>query len=145
MSASVNVAALVPQRDSMCLLDSVETWDANRIVCRAVSHRALNNPLRRAGVLPAPCGVEYGLQAMAAHGALAGSPPRRTGLLASLRRMRFYVERLDDIADALVVEARRMSDDPRLLVYEFAISAGGRRLLDGRAIVVESPSKAAGS
>jgi predicted hotdog family 3-hydroxylacyl-ACP dehydratase len=123
----------------MCLLESVESWDANRIVCRAVSHRALDNPLRRAGCLPALCGVEYGLQAMAAHGTLAGRPSRRAGLLASLRKTRLHVERLDDISDALVVEARRMSDDLRLLVYEFAVSAGGRLLIEGRAIVIEPP------
>lgn len=142
MSASVSVAALVPHRDSMCLLDSVEIWDADRIVCRAISHRALGNPLRRDGILPAVCGVEYGLQAMAAHGALAGRPPRRAGLLASLRKTRLYVDRLDDVLEDLIVEARRMSDDQRLLVYAFAISAVGRPLLDGRAIVVESPPKA---
>lgn len=135
----MSVASLVPQQDRMCLLESVETWDANRIVCRAISHRALDNPLRRAGCLPALCGVEYGLQAMAAHGTLAGRLSRRAGLLASLRQTRLHVERLDDISDALVVEARRISDDWRLLVYEFAVSAGGRPLLDGRAIVIEPP------
>ena len=79
MSPSLSVASLVPQRDRMCLLESVESWDASRIVCRAVSHRAPDNPLRRAGCLPALCGVEYGLQAMAAHGTLAGRPSRRAG------------------------------------------------------------------
>ena len=144
MSAGVSVAALVPQRGRMCLLDSVETWDANRIVCRAISHRAADNPLRHAGILPAVCGVEYGLQAMAAHGALAGGSPQLAGLLASLRGTRLRVDRLDDIADALIVEARRTNDDPRLLVYEFAISAAGRPLLDGRAIVVAAASMAGG-
>ena len=68
----------------MCLLDRVETWSATDIVCRARSHLDPDNPLRRNGRLASLCGIEYGLQAAAAHGALA-APPAAAGWLAAVR------------------------------------------------------------
>ena len=58
----------------MCLLDCVETWDEERIHCRASSHRAMDNPLRVCERLGTACGIEYAAQAMAVHGALLASP-----------------------------------------------------------------------
>ena len=63
------IEAHLPHRGAMCLLDGVLEYDGRRIVCRASSHSDPANPLRVGDRLPAACGVEYGAQAMAAHGA----------------------------------------------------------------------------
>ncbi|WP_338664976.1 phosphotransferase [Pararoseomonas sp. SCSIO 73927] len=126
----------------MRLLDRVVAHDADSIACTATSHRDPANPLRRDGVLPVVCGVEYALQAMAAHGALTGDgeaqPP---GYLASLRGVEMAVERLDDIAAELRVEARALSRAARGFVYAFTVAAGDRILLSGQAAIIipESP------
>jgi len=67
------IQALIPHQGTMCLLDRVLAWSAAEITCTASSHLAPRNPLRRDGRLGAICGIEYGLQAAALHGALVQS------------------------------------------------------------------------
>lgn len=132
------IAARIPHHGSMCLLDAVSAWDADRIRCTATSHRAADNPLRSGGQLGALAGIEYAAQAMAVHGALlagAEAPPA-PGFLGSARGVDCRVSRLDDIDAELIVEAERLSADDRTLLYAFTLSAAGRTLLTGRASVV---------
>ena len=122
----------------MCLLDSVSEWDAAHVVCRATSHRDVDNPLRAHGRLGVACGIEYAAQAMAVHGALLaveGAPPR-IGYLTSVREVALHASRLDDIAADLEIEALRLSGDDNILLYRFTLRGGQRELLCGRAAVV---------
>ena len=123
----------------MCLLHEVLEADADSIRVRAVSHRDPANPLREGGVLPALGGVEYAAQAMAVHGALqdgrrGGAP--RPGMLAAVRDVELAVERLDDIAADLVIEAHCLLNESGRLLYRFEVRADDRALLHGRATVV---------
>jgi predicted hotdog family 3-hydroxylacyl-ACP dehydratase len=129
----------IPHQGSMCLLDCVEAWDAQRIRCRAGSHRAADNPLRAFGRLGAACGIEYAAQAMAVHGALlapAGSIHPRVGYLASVRDIQLHVPQLDDIAADLLVDASCIMHSENNILYRFSVSAAGLLLLNGRATVV---------
>jgi predicted hotdog family 3-hydroxylacyl-ACP dehydratase len=127
----------VPHAGAMRLLERVVEHDADSIVCAAVSHRDAGNPLRRDGMLPAVCGVEYALQAMAAHGALTGGGgAQKPGYLASLRGVAMHAARLDDVADELRVEARALSRAARGFVYSFEVSVGGVALLSGQAAII---------
>lgn len=141
-----DIAGLVPQSGPMCLLQEITQSDALGIVCRAMSHRAADNPLRCDGALPAVAGIEYAAQALAAHCALlagdaAGEPVR--GLLAGVREVTLHVARLDDVEGPLTVRARRLvANGPRLL-YGFAVQCGERELLSGRvAVVLQSGARA---
>jgi predicted hotdog family 3-hydroxylacyl-ACP dehydratase len=135
--------AHLPHQGSMCLLDAVTEWDAQRIRCTAKSHRDADNPLRAHDRLGAACGIEYAAQAMAAHGALlaAADDAPRAGYLASVRGVELQVARLDDIAAELEVEAERLSGDGNTILYGFRVSAAGRELLSGRAAVVLDADK----
>jgi predicted hotdog family 3-hydroxylacyl-ACP dehydratase len=136
------IRALIPHQGAMCLLDTAVRWDGTAILCRAHSHLAPDNPLRREGRLGAACGIEYGLQAAALHGALqalaAGAPPPPPGWFAALRRAELFVERLDDPAyGALSIAARQERAEPGGLIYAFRVRAqGGRLLLRGRATIL---------
>lgn len=135
--AHAAIAALVPHAGSMCLLDRALHWDENDIVCMAISHRDAANPLRRDGVLPAICGVEYALQAMALHGALTGTDgPQPPGYLASLRGIELGVSRLDDIEDDLRIEASALTQEARSFIYSFRALAGSRTLFAGQAAII---------
>jgi len=120
--------AHLPHQGSMCLLDAVTDWDAQRIRCTASSHRDAANPLRAHDRLGAACGIEYAAQAMAAHGALlaAAEGAPRAGYLASLRGVELHALRLDDIATDLDVEAERLSGDDNTILYVFRFCAAGR-------------------
>jgi len=128
----------VPHAGAMRLLARVAAHDADRIRCTATSHRDPANPLRRDGQLPAIAGVEYALQAMAAHGALTaeGGAAQPPGYLASLRGVAMAVERLDDVAEDLTVEAEALSRGGRGFVYAFRVAAGARLLLSGQAAII---------
>lgn len=136
---AAGIAARIPHAGTMCLLDRLEAWDEVSVHCSALSHRAVDNPLRVAGRLWAPAAIEYAAQAMALHGGLLvtdGTPPS-AGFLASARNVRFTVARLDDVAGALQVRARRLSGDARQVLYEFDVrDAAGAPLAAGRAVVV---------
>lgn len=132
------IAAHIPHQGAMCLLEGVLEWDARRIVCRAMSHRDLANPLRVAGTLPAACGIEYGAQAMAVHGALldAHGAPLGRGFLASVRAVKLHALRLDDVAGPLRVVAERLGGEADRVLYAFSIAADAGELVAGRAAVV---------
>jgi predicted hotdog family 3-hydroxylacyl-ACP dehydratase len=127
---------LVPHAGAMCLLHEVLQADTHSIRARAVSHRDPANPLREGGVLPALCGVEYAAQAMAVHGSMQNKNEIRSGMLASLRDVELAVERLDDIADDLVIEAHCLLNESGRLLYRFEVRANNRWLLQGRITVV---------
>ncbi len=131
----------------MCLLDEVTSFDASNIICRATSHRRLDNPLRSADGLGIACGVEYAAQAMAIHGAAgAGSTDQKSprGFLAGVRDVKMHAQRLDDIEDDLICEATLTAGDAGTALYQFSIRAGARTLLTGRATVVFDAMKHAG-
>ena len=133
------IACHIPHQGAMCLLESVEAWDEQRIECRANSHRAAGNPLRADGRLAGACAIEYAAQAMAVHGALLapeGASSARVGYLVSVRDARLYIPRLDNVADDLTVTASCLTRSENNIVYQFSVCAAGRLLADGRAAVI---------
>jgi predicted hotdog family 3-hydroxylacyl-ACP dehydratase len=130
------IARLIPHQGTMCLLEGVSDCDAQRIACDTATHRDPANPLRRDGALPAICGVEYGLQAMALHGALNAGAQQGPGFVAALAGVELAVERLDDIPGALRVRASALSRESRGFIYAFEVTGAGRVLLSGRGTVV---------
>ena len=130
------IAALLPHAGSMVLLDRVERWSDKDIVRSTRSHLAADNPLRRGAVLHALCGIEYGAHAMAVHGALASKVGKaQAGVLASLRKVRCRVDRLDDIDGSLLVDATAVFGDRRRFIYEFALRSDETELMSGQAAV----------
>jgi predicted hotdog family 3-hydroxylacyl-ACP dehydratase len=138
------IAALIPHAGTMCLLDAVIRWDDRSIACRSARHRDLDNPLRRDDRLAVVCGVEFAAQAMAVHGALAGSISGRprAGFLASIRDLVCREARLDLLAGDLVIEAERLMGDEARVIYQFALRVGEDEVLSGRAAVVLAAERA---
>ena len=140
------IAARIPHSGAMCLLDRVDAWDREHVVCSACSHRDAANPLRSASGLLASCAIEYAAQAMALHGALTGADAGSVatpGYLASARGVRLHRLRLDDLDGDLRVEVRRGAGDGRQILYTFEVSHRGAAVADGRATVVLNSALAA--
>ena len=140
------IVGLIPHGEGMCLLDQITYWDAERIVCRTATHRDPNNPLHDGDGLPALCALEYGAQAMAAHGALLARSQGRSappGRLVSVREARFLAPRLDTFEDALEVEARAAGSGAGSgggagfggHAYHITISCGGALIASARLLV----------
>jgi predicted hotdog family 3-hydroxylacyl-ACP dehydratase len=142
------IRTLIPHSGLMCLLDEVVQWDDQFVVCLTQTHRDPANPLRRGGRLSAVHAFEYGAQAAAVHGGLRaramGTTPEQ-GYLAAVRDGRLYVRRLDQIHLPLRICATRLFGDRASTVYECFISAASAPVAEGRVIIVESDSVAAGT
>ena len=122
----------------MCLLDSVETWDDTTISCRTSTHRDQRNPLRAHGRLTVSAGLEYAAQAMGAHvGLLDGSrrSENQIGYVGNVRDVTFSVNRLDDLAGDLTVDATRMVEGENSYMYRFTVSHSGLAIIEGRASI----------
>ena len=134
----------IPHKGNMLLLDCVERWDDEQILCIASSHRSASNPLRLGGRLGAVCSVEYAAQAMAVHDALVrkkgGDGPQvaGAGYIASVRELCMEITRLDDIDGDLAVSATRLAAHSSLF-YSFVISTDRRMLVKGRIIIFVEP------
>jgi predicted hotdog family 3-hydroxylacyl-ACP dehydratase len=129
------ILQLIPHQGAMCLLDRVIDWSAQRVVCVAQSHLDPANPLCRRGRLSTLCGLEYGLQAAAIHGALLEGV-KQEGRLVALRNVVIHHPRLDDpaIGRRLRAEAALEQGDTAAVIYRFQLKAeDGRRLAQGRA------------
>lgn len=145
--AHAEIARLIPHQGSMCLLDGVDSCDAQSIVCRARNHRDAAHPLRTRNGLLSTCLIEYAAQAMALHGALleaaaGGDAAVRTpGMLAAARNVEFTRLRLDDLPevsppdDELRIVASCVAGDARQLLYEFSAQHAGVRIASGRVSV----------
>jgi predicted hotdog family 3-hydroxylacyl-ACP dehydratase len=136
---------LLPHAGVMCLLAAVESFDAQRICCRASSHRDAVNPLRREGRLPVFAGIEYAAQAVAVHGGLlarqaGASATPRGGMIAVLTDVSWTVDFLDDITDDLHASAEKLADLADGLCYRFTLAAAGTVLLQGELIVALQPA-----
>jgi predicted hotdog family 3-hydroxylacyl-ACP dehydratase len=137
-----SIDTLLPHTGRMRLIDRIVSYDEQRIVCESDSHRAEDHPLADNGVLSILCGLEYGAQAMAIHGALlaAGTGPSRDrprhGYLVAISDLRWSVERLDQCAAPLNIEAVSEFRSDNQVAYRFEIRASGTLLLSGHASVL---------
>lgn len=144
----IHIATLIPHAGSMCLLDAVDTYDQQRIVCRASSHRATHNPLRHADQLSIQAGIEYAAQAAAVHGSLLARQHNpqaapRGGMIAVLTDVQRQIERLDTLTEDLLVFAERLAELPQGLQYRFALRAAERELLCGEMIIALQTAESA--
>ena len=133
------IAELVPHAGSMCLLERVVRWDDAQLVAATGTHRRVDHPLRRAGVLDPVVLCEYGAQAMAVHGGLLArrdgrrAPP---GFLVSLRDVWLAGTDLRDCIEDLEVSATRLFGDGTGWQYAFSVAHAGTPLASGRVAVV---------
>ncbi|MEQ1580121.1 MAG: phosphotransferase [Steroidobacteraceae bacterium] len=131
------IAALIPHQGGMCLLDEVKEATADTVVCISRSYSSPDNPLRRAGRLPAVALCEYGAQAMAVHGGMATQASGQrspSGWLVALRDVQLNAAFVE-AAGELEVTARRLAESDAAWQYEFAVTRAGRLLASGRATV----------
>jgi predicted hotdog family 3-hydroxylacyl-ACP dehydratase len=81
---------------------------------------------------------------MAVHGALVGAVPTRpnAGYLVSVRKVVCHVDRLDQLAGDLVIDAEQMMADGERVMYAFSLRVGDAQVLSGSATVVLDADKA---
>jgi predicted hotdog family 3-hydroxylacyl-ACP dehydratase len=144
MTGPREIAALIPHHGTMCLLERVLAWDADRILLATATHGFESNPLRVHGRLRALHLCEYGAQAMAVHGGLrarAAGSRAQPGMLVSLRAVHLHCEFIEGLPGELEVEARRLLETAGSWQYAFAARHGSTLLAEGRAAVMMRASE----
>jgi predicted hotdog family 3-hydroxylacyl-ACP dehydratase len=86
--------------------------------------------------LPIACGIEYGAQAVAAHGALVAQGAAGAGFLASVRSVSFHATRLDDLPGDLDISVEQLGGGQAGMLYRFSVASGGKALVEGRLAIV---------
>jgi len=136
--SKLELCALLPHGETMCLLHAVESWDSSGIVCVAVSHCDHDNPLRRTDRLNSICGLEYAAQAMAVHVGLT-SPLQDVasmiGYLGGIRDLQLQASRLDLYTSPLKIQANLLIGQGTNFMYSFQMTSEGIPLLSGRASI----------
>lgn len=133
------LCSLIPHSFDMCLIDRVESWDEDQIVCYSNSHLSLTNPLRREQNLSSIHLLEYAAQAMAVHGGLLGRKKEiemTEAYLAALREVDIHLCELSDVKTELRIEAKKILSQDGNMIYTFSVSSAERELTSGRATVV---------
>lgn len=141
------LCSLIPHAGTMCLLDGVQQWDSQSIVCVSQSHRDPANPLRsqtRDGTQHMPSlsaihAVEYGAQAMAVHGGLLARQSGELaapGYLAALRDVQLRVATLDQFTTPLIVKAEQVMAGGGNLMYNLHVCSAGVDIVTARATVI---------
>ena len=133
------LCSLIPHSFDMCLLDHVESWDKDQIVCTSNSHLLAANPLRRENSLSSVHLLEYAAQAMAVHGGLHDREQGKQmteGYLAALRDVKLDLCQLEQLQTELRIEANQILSQGGNMIYTFTVSASDTELASGRATVV---------
>lgn len=104
------LCSLIPHAFDMCLLDRVESWDDDNIVCYSSSHLLKTNPLRRGESLSSIHLLEYAAQAMAVHGGLHNKEQglqMSEGYLAALRDVKIELCELNNLQTELHIKSKK--------------------------------------
>jgi predicted hotdog family 3-hydroxylacyl-ACP dehydratase len=132
------IEVLIPHCGRMCLIESVEYWDRDRIRCTSDTHRKQDHPLRLNGELSSLHLLEYGAQTMGIHGGLLKKETTQ-GFLAAVRNVRICIQSLDSVHSEIIIEAHAQLQTESGAIYEFTITdAEANLLLSARATVINS-------
>jgi predicted hotdog family 3-hydroxylacyl-ACP dehydratase len=139
MLSHAQIQDRIPHAGSMCLLDSVQCWDATRIVCEAAAP-TVAHPLAAAQGVPAVAAVEYAAQAAAVHGALLdGIDVPRAGMLAKLMNVELSITGPDEAGGALTIQAELLGRVDAGCLYSFEVCNERICLARGRLMVAFQP------
>lgn len=133
------LCSLIPHSFDMCLLERVDFWDKDKIVCYSNSHLSDTNPLRRKENLSSVHLLEYAAQAMAVHGGLHDREQgvqMTEGYLAALRDVSINLCQINKLQSELRIEATQILSQGGNMIYAFSVSSAEAELTSGRATVV---------
>lgn len=139
----LELSKFLPHGNEMCLLSSIERWDASSITCLTSTHRDQKNPLRQRGVLGMLSGLEYAAQAMGVHVGLTRNISEHNasvGYLGAVRDLQVHSQTFQQFAEDLTIEASLLLEQHLSFIYVFSMKAREAILLQGRAsIFIQGP------
>lgn len=139
----LELSKFLPHGNDMCLLSSVEYWDASSITCLTSTHQNHDNPLRRQGILGMIAGLEYAAQAMAVHVGLTTDIAKHNaslGYLGAVRDLQIGSRTFQQFAEDLTIKATLLLAQHMSFIYTFSMNTSQMTILQGRAsIFIKGP------
>ncbi len=129
------IEKLIPHAGKMCLIDQVECWNQDTIICHSLTHLHPDNPLQMNNQLSSIHLLEYGAQSIAIHGGLLRKA-KMPGFLAAIRHAEFFIDRIDNLDTEIIINTKAEVKTDAGAVYEFIISTNKKILLTSRATVI---------
>lgn len=130
----------LPHGASMCLLDTVHTWDEQSIQCLAISHIDPNNPMAD-GVkgISTVALVEYAAQSAAVHASLIGGSvgEGRPAFIGAIKHLELHCLELPPASKEIHVVSKLEHASASGAIYAFSVSEDGQNLIDGRLVLVK--------
>lgn len=123
MIAMTSISELLPHSGDMVLIDEVQSWSQEEIVCTSSTHLLSSNPLRTAKGLSINAALEYGSQTIAIHGALkreSSSKPKQA-LIVAVKQANWTIDYLDQTPLPLIILAKVETQLSSLAQYCFEI------------------------
>lgn len=135
MLTRTQIETRIPHAGTMCLLDTVTSWDATSIVCQAAAPTP-DHPLAEANGVPTVAAVEYAAQATAVHGALLDNADMpRDGVLAKISDLELTGTWLEESSGPLTIRAELLSRADCGCLYAFTVHDADVRRARGRLLV----------
>jgi predicted hotdog family 3-hydroxylacyl-ACP dehydratase len=139
MLTRAQIQARIPHAGAMCLLESVQRWDATTLVCEGAAPTAAH-PLARAQGVPAIAAIEYAAQAAAVHGSLLDpTDAPRDGMLAKLADVELSAAVLSEAGGSIIVRVELLSRVASGCMYAFEVCDQCARIARGRLLVAFQP------
>ncbi|MEM1153042.1 MAG: hypothetical protein AAGI44_02810 [Pseudomonadota bacterium] len=129
---------LIPHTGSMCVLDTVQRWDQDSIVCTSNRHHSEDNPLRESAELCCEVLLEYTAQAAAVHAALvgAGIGSDRTALMGAVKRLHLHQRVVEPSIETLLVSANAQLQSRDGAIYQVAVHGHDTPLITARIVLL---------
>lgn len=134
MLSQSQIRSRIAHAGAMCLLDSVQHWDASTITCQALAPTAAH-PLAMGSVVSAVAAVEYAAQAAAVHGSLLDGAQSPAGMLAKLNDVELCGPGLDELGGPITIRAELLSRADAGCIYTFEVRQCQARVARGRLMV----------
>ena len=133
------IAALLPHGKGMCLLDSVDAFDEQGIVCSALVGD--KHPLRRDKEISSIIALEYGAQAVGLWAALRHNRQDKPaeGYVLAVRNFKLHRASLPrNKTLTVLVENKLLGDDSAICT--FRLSCGEEMLAEGQLTLMMRPT-----
>lgn len=143
-----SLAQYIPHKGPMILLDFVEDWDDQHILCSTQSHSNKNNPLLVNQELSAVNVIEYAAQAASFHAVLTCLKYNKTidgvksqngisrAFLAVVRAFSFININLATIKEKLIIYANNPINGSNLLQYDIIAKIKETQIASGQVTLV---------
>ena len=143
MLSQKEIQDLLPHGDGMCMIECVEHWEENAIVCTSANVQSNDNPLLEEKYLSSICLLEYAAQAAAIHAGLLQSGAKRTlseghaAYVGGIKNIEVAMPQLTSEMKDVTIEANIELLTDNGAIYNFTAKSLDKLIVSGRLTLIK--------